>query len=73
MSYTYEARRLLDGSGADDRNPASQSIQAAQVHATLALVEATEKQTATLALILVAMQTGMDNHQRAEFDRAVAS
>lgn len=45
----------------------------AQAHATLALVNATEKQTAALALILVAMQTGMTNEQRGEFNRSVIS
>ena len=47
------------------------AAQVAQVHATLALVQATEKQTAAISLIIAAMQTGMTNHQRAEFDRGL--
>ena len=46
-------------------------LATAQVHATLALVQATEKQTAAISLIIAAMQTGMDNYQRAEFDRGL--
>ena len=44
-----------------------------QGEATLALVSATEKQTAVLTLIFSAMQTGMTNHQRAELNEAMTA
>ena len=44
-----------------------------QVEATLALVDATEKQTAVLSMIFSAMQSGMTNHQRAELNEAMTA
>ena len=44
-----------------------------QVEAILALVDATEKQTAVLSMIFSAMQTGMTNHQRAELNQAMTA
>ena len=65
--------QLLGGDGHDTHELNTRKIARAQVHATLALVSSTEKQTAVLTLIFSAMQTGMTNHQRAELNEAMTA
>ena len=73
IDHTLEAESWLPDMVQSSFDQVRDGIAIAQVHATLALVAATEKQTAVLTLIFSAMQTGMTNHQRAELNQAVTA
>ena len=68
MSGIDHRGAFFDTHGDDDRK-----VAIAQVHATLALVEATNKQTAVLVLIAAAQQVRLSNSERAEFNKALNS
>ena len=69
IDHKAKAQALI----ADEAMRSSFDLALAQVEATLALVAATDKQTAVLSMIFSAMQTGMTNHQRAELNQAMTA